>query len=340
MKNLTKEELQQLSTLLLSADDQNTHLAFEMMKEKPFSEDLITELFVVCKLSDNDEFKQHAQKELERLDPNMTKVLALKSKLSRDRQNGGSGANEKTIAKNIKYYVSCSNKKLDGVKLAKSLVTKFGHGYQYLFDTLKGDDLINYLATFKEGKRFDFSKKGVSKIPKEIFSIPDIGEVEEFDASGNKISSLPTQIGKLTKLKYLNLDSNNLKKINKNIAKCKELELLDLSNNNFKEFPTEICACESLTELRMVNAASYFSDVYTLPEEEFPKLKNLRVLHFHRERPHHAANLFTVFPKCENLEVVSLSEYTENQDQVNSLQKQMPNCKVSTSKILSRLNYN
>ena len=339
MEHLSEQEQQQLSTLLLSADDQNTHLAFEIMKEKPFSEDFITELFVVCKLSNNEEFKQVAQKELERLDANMTKVLGLKSKLSRDRQNGGSGANEKTIAKNIKYYIGCSNGKLDGIKLAKALVTKYGHGYQYLFDTLKGQDLVDYLATFKQGNRYDFSKKGVSKIPKEIFLIEGIKDIEEFDASGNKISTLPTQIGQLTKLKKLYFNSNNLKKVNKNIAKCKQLTYLDLSDNNFKEFPETICACSSLVELRMVNAPSYFTDEFVVPEA-FSQLENLETLYFHRERPQHGANLFDVFPNCPNLRVLNLSEYTEKQDQVSQLRKKMPDCTVTLSKILSYLNYN
>jgi Leucine-rich repeat (LRR) protein len=339
MENLSKEEIQHLSTLLLSADDQNTNLAFEIMKGKPFSEEFITELFTVCKLSSNEEFKKQAQKELERLDSNMTKVLSLKQKLSREGKNG-SGANEKTIAKNIDYYVSYSNNKLDGIKLAKCLVIKYGHGFQYLFDNLKGKDLIDYLETFKVGNRFDFSNKGVGKIPLEVFQVPGIEEVEEFYANGNKIEALPGQIGDLKKLKRLDLSSNNLKKINKNIQKCNNLDWLDISENNFKEFPVEICNCSSLIELRIINSASYFSDVFTIPEVEFLKLKNLRILYFHRERKEHADNLFLVFPKCEKLEELNLSEYTEIQEAVTTLQKEMPNCKVSTSKILSYLNHN
>jgi hypothetical protein len=339
MENLSKEEIQQLSTLLLSADDQNTYLAFEIMKEKPFSEAFITELFVVCKLSSNEEFKQHAQKELERLDPNMTKVLSLKQKLTREGKNG-SGANEKTIAKNIDYYVSYSKQKLDGIKLAKSLVKKYGHAYQYLFDNLKDQDLIDYLATFKDDKRFDFSNKGVSKIPLEVFKVPGIEMVEEFNVHGNKIETLPAQIGELKKLKRLDLSSNNLKKINKNIAQCKELEWLNISDNNFKDFPNEICACEGLVELRMINSASYFTDTISIPEEDFLKLKNLRVLYFHREHKTHAPNLFNVFPKCEKLVELNLSEYTEDADAIAKLKKAMPHCEITLSKILSHLNNN
>lgn len=338
MSQLSAEELEQLSNLLLSNDDQNTHLAFEIMEGKTWSATLLTELFVVCKLSGNDAFKQRAKAELERLDPNMSKVLALKQKLSREGKNS-SGANEKTIAKNIHYYVTVSKNQLDGIKLAKALVQKYGHGYQYLLDTLKGDALIQYLSTFLQGNRFDFSKKGVTKLPKEIFNIPGIEAVEEFDASGNKIATLPSQIGQLSQLKKLNLSSNNLKKVHKNIQKCTQLEWLDLSRNNFKHFPEEICGCATLQELHLLYCASYFSKEFML-SEELPNMAQLHTLIFYRDNKDHAPNLYTVLAKCQQLKHLSLSEYTENPNQIAQLNKQLPNCTISTSKTLSQLNYN
>jgi len=338
MSQLSAEELEQLSNLLLNTDDQNTHLAFEMMQGKTFSEALLTELFVVCKLSDNEAFKQRAQAELERLDPNMLQVLTLKKKLSREGKNS-SGANEKTIAKNISYYVTASKQQLDGIKLAKALIKKYGHGYQYLLDTLKGADLIQYLSTFLQNNRFDFSKKGVTKLPKEIFQVPGIEAIEELDASGNKIATLPNQIGKLTQLKKLNLSSNNLKKVHKNIQKCTQLEWLDLSRNNFKHFPEEICSCASLKELHLLYAASYFSDEFMLPDS-LPDLKKLHTLVLSRDNKDPAPNLYIVLPQCQQLQHLSLSEYTENPNQVAQLNKQLPNCSISTSKTLSQLNYN
>ncbi len=337
MTDLSKEELAQLSNLLLSEDDDNTHLAFEMMKEKPFSEELITELFVVCKLSSNEEFKKHAEAELLRLDSNMKNVLSLKQKLSRD---GFNGANEKTITKNINHYVYKSNDKLDGVKLAKALIKKYGHGYQFLLDNLEGDDLIEFLSSFIDVNKFSFTNKGVSKIPKEIFQIPGIDQIEELDMSGNKIGSVPAQIGKLTNLKRLNLDSNNLKSVNKNIVKCTQLKELDLSNNNFKDFPEIICSCNSLEKLYMINASSYFSDVYFVPKT-FPELTNLKVLYFHRQRVEQATNLYKIFAQCESLEELDLSKYQEkNPSKIKELQSALPNCKITTSEILSKLNYN
>lgn len=338
MNNLSAEELEQLSNLLLSTDDQNTHLAFEMIQGKTLSKTLLTELFVVCKLSNNDEFKQRAQTELERLDPNMIKVLALKQKLSRGSKNS-SGANEKTIAKNIHYYVTVSKQQLDGIKLAKALVRKYGHGYQYLLDTLKDDELIQYLSTFLQGNRFDFSKKGVTKLPKEIFKVPGIEAVEEFDASGNKIATLPNQISKLPQLKKLNLSSNNLKKVHKNIQKCTKLESLDLSHNNFKHFPEEICSCSHLKELRLLYSASYFSDEFLLPDN-LPEIKQLHTLIFYRDHKNHAPNLYEILAQCQQLEQLALSEYTESPEDIAQLKKKLPNCTISTDKTLSTLNYN
>lgn len=336
MENLSDAQIKNLSSLLLSADDNNTLLGFELMKGLSFSEAFITELFVVWKLTSNSELQKQAEQELLRLDSQMEQVLALKQKLSRDRYTG---ANEKTIAKNIDYYVMCSKDKLNGIKLAKALVQKYGHGFQYLLDNLKGEELVAYLATFMEGKKLTFTQKGVSKIPKEIFEIPGIEELEELDMSGNKISSVPAQIGKLVNLKKLNLNSNVLKGINKNIVKCTQLQSLDIGDNKFKEFPTTICSCLNLEELYMVNSASYFSDVYILPEG-FLALKKLRILYLHRERKEHIPNLYEIISACKGLEELNLSEYTEPAHKIAELQKELPTCNIVVTKMLTGLNYN
>lgn len=335
--SLSKEELKNLSRLFLSKEDSNTELAFSMMEGQPFSKELLTELFAVYRLTEDEDFKARAKKEIEAIaSPATISLFDSKRKLSR---SGHYDPNEKTIAKNIDYFVYASKNELDGVKLARALVEKYGHGYQYLLDNLSSDELVEFFATFKKGNTFSFAKKGISKIPKEIFLIPGIDEIEEFDMSGNKIGTVPASISKFTNLKKLMLNSNNLKKVNKSISKLEHLEYLDLSDNNFKEFPVEVCQCKGLKELKAMHMASYFSRVFVLPSA-LADMKNLKTLHFHRSNKSIAKNLHDVLSQCTQLEILTLSSYEEKLDEIAALQKALPNCKVSASKTLSSLNYN
>jgi Leucine-rich repeat (LRR) protein len=334
---LSKEELQNLSRLFLSKEDTNTQLAFEMMQGQGASKELLTELFAVYKLTEDTTFKERAQKEIEAIaSPATIALFKSGKKLSR---SSSFDPNEKTIAKNIAYYVSSSNNELNGIKLAKALVEKYGHGYEYLLNNLSSSELITFFAGFKNGSVFSFTKKGIGKIPKEVFLLPNLEEIEEFDMSGNKLATLPAGIAKLKNLKRLKLNSNNLKTVNKNIAKLDQLEFLDLSHNNFKEFPTTITQCSGLIELKAHHMASYFSKVFELPKE-LAKMENLKILHFHRSNKAIAANLHTVLPTCSQLEVLSLSSYEENEAQINSLKKALPNCQISAEATLSTLNKN
>lgn len=334
---LTEEELQNLSRLFLSKEDTNTQLAFEMMEGQNFSKELLTELFAVYKLTEDTAFKERAKKEIELIaSPATIALFNSGKKLSR---SSNFDPNEKTIAKNIDYFVRQSNNELNGIKLAKALVEKYGHGYEYLLNNLPSEELISFFASFKNGNVFSFAKKGIGKIPKEVFLIPNIEEIEEFDMSGNKLATLPAGISKLKNLKRLHLNSNNLKSINKNIAKLTKLVYVDLSHNNFKEFPTAITQCAALVELKAMHIASYFSKVFVLPVE-LAGMDQLRILHFHRSNQSIAQNIHSILPMCKQLEVLTLSSYEENETQVNALKKALPNCAVSASKTLSTLNKN
>lgn len=334
---LSKEELQNLSRLFLSKEDTNTQLAFEMMQGQNVSKELLTELFAVYKLTTDETFKERAKKEIETIaSPATIALLKSGKKLSR---SSNFDPNEKTIAKNISYYVSSSNNELNGLKLAKALVEKYGHGYEYLLNNLPSAELISFFEGFKNGNVFSFKKKGIGKIPKEVFLMSNLDEIEEFDMSGNKLATLPAGISKLKNLKRLKLNSNNLKTINKNIAKLDQLEFLDLSHNNFKEFPVVITQCSGLVEFKAHYMASYFSKVFELPTA-LAEMKNLRVLHFHRANKDIAKNIHEVLPTCTQLEILTLSSYEESEAQVNRLKKALPNCKISDEATLSTLNKN
>lgn len=329
-------EIAKISTLFLSKDDNSTVLAFEMMRGRNASKVLLTELFAVYKLSTDKSFKATARQEIARLANQETiGLLDAKKKLSR---SSNFDPNEKTIAKNIRYYVDGSKGDLDGTKLAYALIEKYGHGYEYLINNLTSPQLIDFFSQFCTGKRFEFSKKGIGKIPKEVFLIPQAEQIEEFDMSGNKIVTLPAGIAKFKNLKKINLSSNNLKSINKAIGKLNQLEYLDLSHNNFKLFPKAILACP-LVEFRGSHMASYFSRAFDLPED-FKQLETLRVLHLHRSNKHSLISIHQILAQCTHLEKLILSAHQETTEQINHLKDILPNCSISTDHLLNTLNNN
>lgn len=333
--SLSKQELQNLSHLLLSKEDNNTALAFELIQDSHTAQALLTELFAVYKLAEEESLQQTAQEKIQAVaSPAVLKLLNSGKKLSR---SGNFDPNEKTIAKNINYYVENSNGELIGVKLALALVKKYGHGYEYLFNNWSSAELVGFFQEFKEGKVFRFSNKGVGKLPKELFMIEGLEEVEELDVSGNKLTSLPASIAKFPNLKRLVVSSNNIKSINKAILKLKHLAYLDINDNKFKEFPSILTQCPALVELRALYSFSYFSREYQLPEA-LAQLSTLRVLHFTEH--HHHEDFMQTIPQFTQLEELVLSHSDKIEKALPAIQQALPNCQVSLSNKLFSLNYN
>lgn len=333
--SLSKEEIANLSSLLLSKEDTNTALAFELIQEPAIAQELITELFAVYKLTEEEELKQTAKEKIEGVaSPTTIALLSSGKRLSR---SSHFDPNEKTIAKNISYYVAASKDELQGVKLALALVKKYGHGYEYLFNNLSSPELVAFFQDFKQGNVFRFSKKGVGKLPKEIFLIEGVEEIEEFDVSGNKLGSLPASIAKLKNLKKLIVSSNNIKSINKAILKLQHLIYLDINDNKFKEFPAILTQCPALVELRALYSFSYFSREYVLPKE-IADITTLKIFHYTEHRHHQA--FMQIVKSLTHLEQFVLSHSKEMEQALPSIQKSLPNCAVSLSNQLFSLNYN
>lgn len=270
---LTKAEIENLSNLFLSVNDENTRLAFEIMDQQELPKSLITEIFAVYKLTEDEALRLQAQQLLEKHGSAQLQS-AMKWRLKLNDDGSLYGATEKTIAKNIDRY--CDGKELIGRKLAQAMFRKFGVGANYLLNNVSEEERKSNLQTFVEGSTFKLRNAALSKFPAELFELTDLTEI---DLSGNKIKTIPAKIKVFQKLKILRLSGNNLKKINKGILELKALEELYLNGNLMREFPellTEMHWLKKMDITGLTNINMYRG--LELPVEAMRKMTGLQAL--------------------------------------------------------------
>ncbi len=269
---LTSEELENLSDLLLSVDDDNTKIAFEILSgQEIFPEELITEVFVVYKLTDNELLKEKALKFLVTHNFSsyiITARIHLKS-------YGRVVLSEKTIKRNINEYIEMSDGQLDGIKMGLAMYNKYKLGLNYLLDNLPNNLNRKLLRSFVTGTRFELKGCDLTKFPPLLY---EFTELTEIDLSENKIKIVPAKIKAFEKLEFLNVSNNNIGKLNSAITKLPNLKKLDISHNNFTEFPEEICGVHTLEELKLNNLNILFVGESLVVPPSFYKLPNLKKL--------------------------------------------------------------
>ncbi|MFZ3301928.1 MAG: leucine-rich repeat-containing protein kinase family protein [Microgenomates group bacterium] len=122
-------------------------------------------------------------------------------------------------------------------------------------------------------------------------------DIEILDLSGRNLSELPTEVGKLSKLKVLFLSNNPFKEIPKEIIKLQNLRFLGMKSCNISNL-SENSLPESLEWLTLTD-----NKITKLPKS-IKKLTNLRKLLL-------AGNQISVLPdemlNCQNIELMRIS---------------------------------
>jgi internalin A len=134
-------------------------------------------------------------------------------------------------------------------------------------------------AALDGATELDLSGQDLTALPPEIGKLANLEklilgqwdeEIEEW--IGNELSELPSEIGQLRNLQFLNLSYNELSKLPPEIGQLRNLESLDLSGNNLIELPLEIGQLKNLTYLNLLG-----NDLSKLPPE-IGQLRNLQFL--------------------------------------------------------------
>jgi len=128
------------------------------------------------------------------------------------------------------------------------------------------------------------------------------------DVSGNELTSLSEQIGKLSSLTTLYLSWNGLTSLPKQIWQLSSLITIDLSSNQLTSLPEQIGQLSSLTTLNL-----YDNKLTSLPEQ-IGQLKNLVVLDLREIDCLNIASLCTAFKDYKRPIEITTSYNARNDD--------------------------
>ena len=260
LAGLDLETIEKVSNLLLSVEDASTKVAFAILENKDFPKILLTEVFAIYKLTDDETLKETA-KEIIIKNGSAAAQKQLKSKFSLGFGNKLNPPTEKTIKKNIIKYVK--DNELDGLKLAKALYKKYGLGAAYLLEESPEDQQVEMFKSFLKGTVLKLQGKALTKFPRAIYKFPELTEI---DLADNKLVRIPKEITVFKKLKVLNLSDNNIKKIDKSISELQQLEELYLHHNYMKEaVPKELFELKNLRKLDLTSIQDQ-TMIFDLPE--------------------------------------------------------------------------
>lgn len=108
---------------------------------------------------------------------------------------------------------------------------------------------------------------------------PSLGELtslEEVHVAGNKLGSLPTEIGLLTRLQILKINNNRISSVPSHMGDCRTLSEVDISSNLLLELPETFGNLQNLKVLRLSN-----NGLKSLPTTLFKGCIRLSTLDLH-----------------------------------------------------------
>ncbi len=127
-----------------------------------------------------------------------------------------------------------------------------------------GDVITSILDFIKKPEHDSLSLYNLSltKIPTTIFTHPAFSRLKTLDLSGNRLATLPAEIGNLANLRELYLSNNRLTSLPAEIGKLTNLQKLSLSGNQLATLPAQIGKLTNLRELYLFD-----NNLTTLPTE-------------------------------------------------------------------------
>jgi Leucine-rich repeat (LRR) protein len=124
------------------------------------------------------------------------------------------------------------------------------------------------IFTNQQGKKLDLSQRNISNssIIEELVELGKFTELEEVDLSGNNLTSIPSEIWNLPKLRKLNCENNKIIELTDNFLDCASLERITLQNNPLDLEKLEILISKIRSKLIMTTDIQYKKISKILPQ--------------------------------------------------------------------------
>ena len=213
-----KDNLNKISSLLLSMQEDNIYLGLELLKTGGLPKEITTSLFLAYKVCSTQKIKRAIFDFLSQIAP-LEFTTALKH-----RKKIGANVSEKTLRNNLEYYSALCN--LNAFLMAQFLMEKYQKGILYALFNLKKSAQITYFSSrIKEGK-LDLSSLDLKDLPLNFSAIEGLLHL---DLSGNKLSLIPEVLSECNELISLDLRGNkNLHLHEKGLLACSNLTTIYL----------------------------------------------------------------------------------------------------------------
>jgi Leucine-rich repeat (LRR) protein len=205
-----------IGQLLLSGQDENVLLALTLFKQGGFPKELLTELFLAHRQTDNTEIHRESERLIRQYGS-----INLVDELKKNQAIFSRYASEAGIKRKLRSLQKRTE--LDCIKIARHGYQAYKKGFTFLLSELPQTEGIQLLRERAEGKKLSLSQIGLTTIPITLF---ELKELEELDLSYNyQLRSISTKLlPKLSQLKVLTLKGNyTLLENNKMLDKIREL---------------------------------------------------------------------------------------------------------------------
>ncbi len=249
------------------------------------------------------------------------------------------------VIEDIKDGAFSDNKNLKKLELQSNLLRKITAktftGLDKLDSELKLSD--NRLADIEAGsfdmmqgvKTFDLSGNIFESFDAEKVFSKNPSRIDQLYLSGNKLSSLPSNLNKLTNLRILSLSNNQITSLGEEITNFQNLRDLYLGNNYLAEIPESLFTTNP--KLSTVNLEK--NSIYKIPKSLIDRLKEDEIgsIYEYNAIDYNALNLEGLSDSQKDIIKENADKYPSKMEYGTSLKAE--NGKVSFNSELSSLDY-
>jgi len=231
-----------VADLLLSADEKNQHLAFEMLKSLGISQTIAANLYFLFRTTGDKQIRATAKSLLLRsASPEFVQIINKNQSYTNCSEPG------------VKRYLAgiSTIDDIDAIYFAMLIYKQMGFAVNFLFDTKDSTIIAQVLRDNIERHGYlNLRYSHLTYLPEEI---GQFSELRKLDIDGNKIKLLPESIGRLKNIEEISMVDNNISKLPESFSNLTNLSSLKIQENKLKKFPLQLL---ELTSLKTLNLCS------------------------------------------------------------------------------------